>query len=76
MNWKKIIEEIKEKGYNEKEIAEIVDSTQPTINRLKNGLIKEPLYTLGIRLINLHLINTHLRDALTSGKLEDDKKCA
>lgn len=57
--WKKLIEDLLAKGLNEQEIASRITvkgvrTTQPTINRIKSGVMKSPRYDLGAALIDLH----------------------
>ena len=58
--WKKLIEDLLGEGLKEQEIANRVKTkgvrtTQPTINRIKKGVIESPRYELGQALVNLHL---------------------
>jgi DNA-binding XRE family transcriptional regulator len=48
----KIVQEIIKSGLTEMEIAKKVNSTQPTINRIRNGKTK-PMGELGIALVAL-----------------------
>ena len=38
----------------ETEIADAVGTTQATINRIKLGVINEPKYSVGVKLVELH----------------------
>lgn len=48
---------IEQKGYTEKNIADFAKTTQATINYLKNGVIQEPKYGVGSKIVNLCAIN-------------------
>lgn len=52
--WQKLIEDLLEEGLKEQEIASRVNTTQPTVNRLKRGHIGSPRHALGQALIDLH----------------------
>lgn len=52
------------KGYSEAKIANIVDASQPTINRIKNG--SRTNYDLGKRIETLYLSEQPLVDDLHS----------
>ena len=54
MNWKQIISDIIDSGLSEQEIAAIVGTTQPTINRIKTGVVNQPKYEMGVALVALH----------------------
>lgn len=59
VDWKKIIDELLERGLSEADIAarlraEGVSISQASINRLKRGAIKRPNYDLGSALLRLH----------------------
>jgi transcriptional regulator with XRE-family HTH domain len=51
--WKQIIDQIVEAGMTEREIAERCGCTQPTVNRLRSGVTKEPGYSIGKHLMEL-----------------------
>ena len=45
--WQQIINRLITGGMSEREIARRCSVSQPTINRLRTGAIKEPMWTLG-----------------------------
>lgn len=47
------IAHLKKAGMTEKAIAESVNSTQPTINKICSGSLKETSYSLGKALVDL-----------------------
>jgi predicted XRE-type DNA-binding protein len=49
-----IIEELVASGLSEGKIAGIVGASQPTINRIRNGKIKDAKHRLGSALVQLH----------------------
>lgn len=51
--WYELITELQSK-FSEKQIADRVGLQQSSLNRLKNGRIKEPLYSKGAALVELH----------------------
>jgi len=53
MNWKTLIKQLQATGYTETQIAEVARTSQPTINRLKKGVVLDPGYELGRRLVAL-----------------------
>ncbi len=62
INFEKIITELLNRGFTEQYLADLVtswgvDCTQPTINRLKNGITRMPSYELGFCLVQLHRQN-------------------
>jgi hypothetical protein len=59
MNWNKIINELKVCGISETQLVEIIKQsgasvTQPTINRLKNGVIETINYEVGREIVEIH----------------------
>lgn len=57
--WEKLIDDLVKAGLREAAIADRikaagVQTSQPTINRIKSGAIKSVKYELGQALINLH----------------------
>ena len=58
-DFKKIIMNLMSRGFTEQSLVDMLDEwgvecTQPTINRIKNGLIKTPSYDLGVCLVKLY----------------------
>lgn len=51
--WTKIIDEIREGGLRDPEIARLMSVNQSTINRLRHGKLTDPPYSLGRRLLKL-----------------------
>ena len=54
-SWPHIITDLTGAGYSEAKIAERVDTTQPTINRLKLGRQATVRYEVGAKLKKLHV---------------------
>jgi predicted transcriptional regulator len=50
----KMIIEILDSGLTEPELAMLASSTQPTINRIKQGATEDPRYTLGKKIEQIH----------------------
>lgn len=54
-NWKKLIEEIRERsGMTQKQIAEKCNSRPSTISNLVQGAAQDTAHTLGVELIAIH----------------------
>ena len=53
-NFQSLICDLVSVGLSITEIAEMTGSSQPGITRLKNGVAREPRYTLGLKLVRLH----------------------
>ena len=54
INWRIILNELKEHGATQAEIADAVGLSQGAINQLKSGVIKEPRYSAGVRLLEFY----------------------
>ena len=54
MEPKQIITDLIDANLTEKQIADLADTSQPTINRIKLGNIKTPSYVLYAALVKLH----------------------
>ncbi|MBL8506024.1 MAG: helix-turn-helix domain-containing protein [Methylobacillus glycogenes] len=54
MNWKKLIQELSEAGVTQVEMAKHCDCGQSTISEISRGLIKNPAYGIGVKLVELH----------------------
>lgn len=55
MNWKTVVTELLEwSGMSETDLANVVGTTQPTINRIKRGRTKTPVYDIAVALERLH----------------------
>ena len=62
MNWQTVITEIKSSlGITQVQLAERVGVTQTSISELERGIVKDPRYSTGAALVELH------RDALLRG---------
>ncbi len=58
-DFSKIIITLMRRGFTEQDLVDAVnafgvDCSQPTINRIKNGLIRTPSYDLGVCLVRLY----------------------
>lgn len=53
-NWQQVLTELDQSGISQQEIAKFAGCSQPTISELARGLIREPKYSIGKRLIELH----------------------
>ena len=56
--WSTIIKELVDSGLTQTQIGKIVGRTQSVIADLKNGKIREPSYSSGCALLELHAIQT------------------
>ena len=54
VNWRDLIVDIERQGLKGPAIARRVDVAPTTINGLKNERWREPRYSLGVKLIDLH----------------------
>ena len=64
-NWQKITEEVLEHfEMSEASLARALGCSQPSVHRLKNGLTKDPNFSLGAALLKLHGEATSSRDTL------------
>lgn len=54
MDWKLLIQNLISSGLTETEIAKDVGCSQPSVNQLKTGVVKEPKHRIGSALIELH----------------------
>lgn len=54
MDWKSIIADLSAAGVNQTELARECDCGQSTISEISRGVIKEPSFRIGKRLIELH----------------------
>lgn len=54
MDWPKIIFDLMRGGLSGAQIAERVGVAAPTLNCLKNGTTKQPKYSTGVALLDLH----------------------
>lgn len=55
MNMKNIVIDLLESGQTETQLAEIVNSSQPAINRIKTGEVPDPKGSITIGLLMLHM---------------------
>lgn len=65
MNWSHLVSALMSSGLTQQQIAERVQVKQPTISRLRSGVIKRPGYQLGAALVELYhkrylLIRRHM----------------
>jgi len=49
-----MVSEILDSGYTEGELAKLVNTTQPSINRLKKGITPDPGYAVGRAIESVH----------------------
>lgn len=54
IDWFRIITDL-ERIYSQKQIGRAVGRNEATINRIKQGLIREPRYSVGVALMHLHV---------------------
>ena len=54
MNWQKLISELSAAGVTQKDIAAQCACGQSTISEILRGAIKNPAYSIGKQLIDLH----------------------
>ncbi len=54
MDWPKILEDLREAGWTQAEIAERCGVAQPTVSDLQRGESKAPSFTFGVALMALH----------------------
>jgi transcriptional regulator with XRE-family HTH domain len=54
MNWKTLIEELEARGLTQTDIAEQSGCSQPYVSQLKSGVRKNPDFTRGQALVELH----------------------
>lgn len=84
-DFKKIIAALMRRGFTEQDLVDAVQAagipcSQPTINRIKNGLIRTPSYDLGVCLVKLHeqsrqtLIDSMRRDVVVITKAAQAKQ--
>jgi predicted transcriptional regulator len=63
----RLIEELLATGLSEADIARLVESSQPTINRIRNGHIKDPKYSLAEALKRVHTERCAARSPAPAG---------
>lgn len=51
--WQQIIKKLKDQGFSQKALAELIGSDQSTICRWANGVGPEPRFSVGLHLIRL-----------------------
>lgn len=54
IDWFRIITDL-ERIYSQKQIGRAVGRNEATINRIKQGLIREPRYSVGVALMHIHV---------------------
>lgn len=51
--WQKILKSLKDKGWTQTDIANECNISQSAVQQINSGIIKEPRYSVGKRLIEL-----------------------
>jgi predicted XRE-type DNA-binding protein len=54
MNIQSIVNEILNHGYSQKDIAEYVGCSQPTVSDISNGIQKTTNLDIGLKILELH----------------------
>lgn len=54
--WQKILKSLKDKGWTQTDIAYECNISQSAVQQINSGIIKEPRYSVGKRLIELNKI--------------------
>jgi transcriptional regulator with XRE-family HTH domain len=53
-NWQLLLAELKKRGWRQVQIAERAGVVQATVSKLARGSIREPAYSVGAALLDLH----------------------
>jgi len=56
-----LLTDLNDIGLTDTEVALSVQASQPTITRLRNGDVKEPMHALGARIVDFH--NRKMKEA-------------
>jgi transcriptional regulator with XRE-family HTH domain len=54
MDWPKLIDEIKSKGYTQERIANVCGCSIGNLSELRSGKVRNPTYPLGKALVEMH----------------------
>jgi predicted XRE-type DNA-binding protein len=54
MDWKQMLADLKQRGWTQKQIAELVGASQPSISDLASGKTVDPAHSIGKALEALH----------------------
>lgn len=60
--WQEILKSLKSHGWTQAEIARECNISQPAVQQINSGSTKEPRYSVGKRLIELHKLRGNKKE--------------